>query len=53
MEAIMNKLLHIIATPRGSDSRTLKVSRVFIEEIKKKYDLSESDEEKLKESVLA
>ncbi len=33
----MNKLLHIIATPRGEESRTLKVSRLFLEAFKKKY----------------
>ncbi|MFA5147441.1 MAG: NAD(P)H-dependent oxidoreductase [Candidatus Omnitrophota bacterium] len=33
----MKRLLHIIATPRGADSRTLKVSAVFLEELKKKY----------------
>jgi FMN-dependent NADH-azoreductase len=30
-ECIMKKLLHIIATPRGEDSRTLRVSEAFIE----------------------
>ncbi|MCX5657783.1 MAG: NAD(P)H-dependent oxidoreductase [Candidatus Omnitrophica bacterium] len=30
----MRKLLHIIATPRGSDSRTLRVSKVFIDTFK-------------------
>ena len=33
----MNKLLHIIATPRGPESRTLKVSETFIENFKAKY----------------
>lgn len=33
----MKKLLHIIATPRGGDSRTLKVSQVFLENFSKKY----------------
>ena len=33
----MNKLLHIIATPRGSESRTLRVTRAFIEAFKSKY----------------
>lgn len=32
----MKKLLHIIATPRGDDSRTLKVSRAFLESLSKK-----------------
>jgi len=30
----MNKLLHIIATPRGEESRTLKVSGVFLDAFK-------------------
>ncbi|MBU0605612.1 MAG: NAD(P)H-dependent oxidoreductase [Candidatus Omnitrophica bacterium] len=33
----MKKILHIIATPRGDASRTLKVSGVFLESLKKKY----------------
>lgn len=33
----MNKILHIIATPRGNESRTLKVSSGFLEAFKKKY----------------
>ena len=33
----MKKLLHIVATPRGEESRTLKVSKVFLEELKRKY----------------
>lgn len=33
----MNKLLHIIATPRAEESRTLKVSGFFLETLKKKY----------------
>ena len=33
----MKKLLHIIATPRENESRTLKVSAVFLETLKKKY----------------
>lgn len=32
----MKKLLHIIATPRGDDSRTLKVSQAFLESLSKK-----------------
>jgi len=32
----MKKLLHIIATPRGEDSRTLKVSRDFLEVFSRK-----------------
>jgi FMN-dependent NADH-azoreductase len=30
----MKKLLHIIATPRGEESRTLKVSRTFLDSFK-------------------
>ncbi|MEN6387018.1 MAG: NAD(P)H-dependent oxidoreductase, partial [Phycisphaerales bacterium] len=33
----MNKLLHIIATPRGEDSATLQISSVFLEEFKKTH----------------
>lgn len=33
----MNKLLHIIATPRGEMSRTLKVSQAFLEGLEEKY----------------
>ncbi|MFA6079421.1 MAG: NAD(P)H-dependent oxidoreductase [Candidatus Omnitrophota bacterium] len=33
----MKRLLHIIATPRGELSRTLKISGVFLKELKKKY----------------
>lgn len=33
----MKKLLHIIATPRGEDSRTLKVSEAFLESFSKRY----------------
>jgi FMN-dependent NADH-azoreductase len=33
----MKKLLHIIATPRGEESRTLKVSGTFLEAFRKKY----------------
>lgn len=33
----MKKLLHIIATPRGEDSRTLKVSEVFLEVFRRRY----------------
>jgi len=32
----MKKLLHIIATPRGEESRTLQVSRAFLEALKNK-----------------
>ncbi len=40
----MKKLLHIIATPRGNDSRTLKVSQVFLDGFKKKYPACQIDE---------
>jgi FMN-dependent NADH-azoreductase len=33
----MKKLLHIIATPRAEESRTLAVSQIFIEVLKNKY----------------
>ncbi len=33
----MEKLLHIIATPRGEDSRTLKVSKAFLDALNEKY----------------
>ena len=33
----MKKLLHIIATPRGEDSRTLKVSEAFLKSFSGKY----------------
>lgn len=33
----MNRLLHIVATPRGDESRTLKVSKAFLVSLKKKY----------------
>ena len=36
-EARMKKILHIISTPRGDESRTLKVSGYFLEELKNKY----------------
>ncbi|MBU1998992.1 MAG: NAD(P)H-dependent oxidoreductase [Candidatus Omnitrophica bacterium] len=40
----MEKLLHIIATPRGEDSRTLKVSQAFIENLQKKFTKCSIDE---------
>ncbi len=40
----MEKLLHIIATPRGKDSRTLKVSQAFLGAFSKKYPKSRVDE---------
>lgn len=33
----MRKLLHIIATPREDESRTLSVSKAFLENFKKRY----------------
>lgn len=33
----MKKLLHIVASPRGEESRTLKISEAFIEGLRKKY----------------
>lgn len=33
----MKKLLHIIATPRGEESRTLKVSNVFLDTFREKH----------------
>jgi len=40
----MKKLMHIIATPRGDESRTLKVSRAFLDVFRKKYPACEVDE---------
>ncbi|MCM8798442.1 MAG: NAD(P)H-dependent oxidoreductase [Candidatus Omnitrophica bacterium] len=40
----MKRLLHIIATPRGKDSNTLKISKVFLEGIKEKYPECKIDE---------
>lgn len=40
----MKKILHIIATPRGDDSRTLKVTQSFLEVIKEKHPGWEVDE---------
>lgn len=53
----MKKLLHIIATPRGEESRTLKVSGVFLEGIRRRYPDSALDtlnlfEEKIPELTL-
>jgi len=33
----MKRLLHIVASPRGADSRTLYVAGAFLERLKKKY----------------
>ena len=40
----MKKLLHIIATPRGEDSRTLKVTAAFLESFKERNPECEIDE---------
>ena len=40
----MDKFLHIIAAPRGGGSRTLQVSRVFVDALKKKYPSCRIDE---------
>lgn len=40
----MRKLLHIIATPRGNDSRTLRVSRAFLEVFRERYPACPVDE---------
>ena len=40
----MKKLMHIIASPRGDDSRTLKVSKLFMDGFRKKYPGCEIDE---------
>lgn len=39
----MKKILHVISTPRGDESRTLKVSKHFLAELKKKYPKTEVD----------
>jgi FMN-dependent NADH-azoreductase len=48
----MKKLLHIIATPRGSDSRTLKVSKAFLEAFTKRHPEFNIDELNLFEETL-
>ena len=40
----MKKLLHIIASPRGEKSRTLEISQVFLESLKKNHPDFEIDE---------
>lgn len=40
----MKKLLHIAATPRLDESRTLRVSEAFLDVIRKKYPACEIDE---------
>ena len=49
----MKKLLHIIATPREDESRTLKVSEAFLKKIEEKYPASNIDELNLFTSPLA
>lgn len=48
----MKKLLHIIATPRAQDSRTLKVTEVFLESFRKKYPDCAIDELNVTEETL-
>jgi FMN-dependent NADH-azoreductase len=48
----MKKILHIIATPRGAQSRTLKVSGSFLTGIKKKHPGCEIEELNLFEEKL-
>jgi len=48
----VKKLLHIIATPRDEDSRTLKVSAAFLGSFKKRYPSCTIDELNLFESRL-
>lgn len=48
----MKKLLHIIATPRGEESRTLKVSKVFLDSLTKKNTSCVIDELNLFEEKL-
>lgn len=40
----MEKLLHINASPRGENSRTLKVSAEFLKHFRNKYSDCEIDE---------
>ncbi|OGX19760.1 MAG: hypothetical protein A3K83_07570 [Omnitrophica WOR_2 bacterium RBG_13_44_8b] len=40
----MNKLLHVVATPRCSESRTLRVSKTFLENFTAKYPGCEIEE---------
>lgn len=48
----MKKLLHIIATPRGEESRTLKVTQAFLDPLKKKYPGCQIDELNVAEQTL-
>jgi FMN-dependent NADH-azoreductase len=48
----MARLLHIIASPRGEDSRTLKISGVFLEALSKKYPDCQIDEVNIFEESL-
>ncbi len=40
----MKKILHIIATPRAGDSRTLKITEAFLDSFRKKYPDCDIDE---------
>ncbi|MDX1763531.1 MAG: NAD(P)H-dependent oxidoreductase [bacterium] len=40
----MKRLLHIIATPRGRESRTLKISRTFLDRVRSAYPDAAIDE---------
>ncbi|MBF0522731.1 MAG: NAD(P)H-dependent oxidoreductase [Candidatus Omnitrophica bacterium] len=48
----MKKILHIIATPRDQESRTLKISRAFLEVLKRKNPDYQIDELNLFEEEL-
>lgn len=48
----MKRLMHIVATPRGAESRTLKVSEAFMEEFRKKYPACDIDRLSLAEEGL-
>jgi len=48
----MNKILHIIVSPRGEDSRTLKVSSAFLDNFKKRYPACRIEELRLFEEKL-
>ncbi|HNW93497.1 MAG TPA: NAD(P)H-dependent oxidoreductase [bacterium] len=43
----MKKILHIIATPRGEESRTLRVSAAFLAVLRRKYPAAVVDERNL------
>lgn len=48
----MNSILHIIATPKAEESRTLKISRVFLDEFTKKFPEAKLDQINLFEEKL-